>query len=79
VRRGYGASNTTPALCPLPTLAEKAVDVALPIVGFPAGVLAGCAFFPPLFVPVAGAVAGLYFLGKAWGRAHGAQKAKRSR
>jgi hypothetical protein len=53
--------------------------VALPIVGFPAGVLAGCAFFPPLFVPVAGAVAGLYFLGKAWGRAHGAQKAKRSR
>jgi len=69
VRRGYGSDNSDPRFCPVPSALEKARDVAMPIVAFPAGVLVGVGFFPPLIVPVAGAVAGLYFLGKAWGRA----------
>jgi hypothetical protein len=68
----YGETSEPPVVgrygCLPPTLGRQAADVALPIVAFPMGMFAGIIAQPLLALPTAGAIVGLYLLGKAYGK-----------
>lgn len=68
MRNGYGASNIDETKCPEPSLLERAKYVLGPSIGFPLVAAGGVMFFPPAALPIAGAIFGLYYLGKAYGR-----------